>query len=176
MVSVNCLTAGLTLYTRINNKTPARCALASSRVCTEGSYLSVSAPVTCCHLLFRRVLALQQNRLRVYKSWHLRRFQGPRPWRETRPKKVSEVWSSPRWMTHFAQQPCPKKKKHTAVVWAVWRLTSRLCCLCTARRSSVCLRMDHSRENKPGLVCALVPVCKSAVRYIIFLAWFLNLI
>lgn len=68
VMSVNCLTAGLTLYKRINNKTPARCALASSRVCTEGSYLSVSAPVTCCHLLFQRVLALQQNRLRVHKS------------------------------------------------------------------------------------------------------------
>ena len=168
MPSVNCLTAGLTLY----NKTPARCVLASSRV----SYLSVSAPVTCCHLLFRRVLVLRQNRLRVHKSWHLRRFQGPRAWRETRPREVREVWSSPCWMAHFAQQPPSKKKKkkHTAVVWAVWRLTSRLCCLCTARRSSVCLRMDHSGENKPGLVCALVPVCKSAVRQIISLAWIPN--
>lgn len=146
MVSVNCLTAGLTLYTRINNKTPARCALASSRVCTEGSYLSVSAPVTCCHLLFRRVLALQQNRLRVYKSWHLRRFQGPRPWRETRPKKVSEVWSSPRWMTHFAQQPCPKKKTYSSGLSCVAADVTSLLSLYSAK--IVCVFEDGSLQGK----------------------------
>lgn len=116
-----------------------------SRLFTECAYLSISAAVTCCHLLFRcggclfvcLFFALQQPGYKFTSpdiSDNLKRL-GP----GVKMKRCK-----------VCTGPCctPALTAETVRVWVPTLLASVLCCLCTTQRSSVCLKMDHSGEGK----------------------------